>query len=46
LQGVRIDDNAVIGANAVVTRDVPADTVAVGIPARVIRAYNGGEEPQ
>jgi acetyltransferase-like isoleucine patch superfamily enzyme len=46
LQGVRIDDNAVIGANAVVTRDVPANTVAVGIPARVIRAYNGGEEPQ
>lgn len=37
LQGVRIGDNAVIGANAVVTRDVPANSVAVGIPARVIR---------
>ncbi len=37
LQGVRIGDNAVIGANAVVTRDVPAYSIAVGIPARVIR---------
>ena len=35
LQGVHIGDNAVIGANAVVTRDVPANTVATGIPARV-----------
>jgi acetyltransferase-like isoleucine patch superfamily enzyme len=46
LQGVRIGDNAVIGANAVVTRDVPANTVAVGIPARVIRAYSSEEETQ
>lgn len=37
LPGVCIGDNAVIGANAVVTRDVPANTVAGGIPARVIR---------
>jgi acetyltransferase-like isoleucine patch superfamily enzyme len=27
----------VIGANAVVTRDVPAGVVAVGVPARVVR---------
>jgi serine O-acetyltransferase len=32
--GVRIGDHAVIGANAVVTRDVPADSVARGNPAR------------
>lgn len=38
LQGVTIGDNAVVGAHAVVTRDVPANTVAVGIPARVARA--------
>lgn len=34
---VRIGDNAVIGANAVVMQDVPAGAVAVGIPAKIIR---------
>ncbi|MDN5900410.1 MAG: sugar O-acetyltransferase [Brachybacterium sp.] len=37
LPGVTIGDNAVIGASAVVTKDVPADVVAVGNPARVLR---------
>ncbi len=37
LKGVTIGDNAVVGANAVVTKDIPANAVAVGIPARVIR---------
>ncbi|HYU66336.1 MAG TPA: acyltransferase, partial [Jatrophihabitantaceae bacterium] len=36
VRGVRIGDGAVIGANAVVSRDVPAYGVAVGIPARVV----------
>ena len=36
--GVRIGRGAVIGANAVVLRDIPDYSVAVGIPARVIRA--------
>lgn len=35
--GVSIGENSVIGAGAVVTRDVPANSVAVGNPARVIR---------
>ena len=35
--GVEIGDRSVIGAGAVVTRDIPADSVAVGNPARVIR---------
>ncbi|SDL66688.1 maltose O-acetyltransferase [Glycomyces sambucus] len=35
--GVHIGDNTVVGAGAVVTRDLPANVVAVGNPARVIR---------
>ena len=35
--GVSIGDNSVIGAGAVVTRNVPANCVAVGNPARIIR---------
>jgi maltose O-acetyltransferase len=38
LKGVTIGDNAVIGALSLVTKDVPANTVAAGIPAKVIKA--------
>jgi acetyltransferase-like isoleucine patch superfamily enzyme len=38
LPGVTIGDGAVIGANAVVTRDIPVGAVAVGIPARVVKS--------
>jgi acetyltransferase-like isoleucine patch superfamily enzyme len=37
LPGVTIGDGSVIGAGSVVTRDIPARCVAVGIPARVVR---------
>jgi maltose O-acetyltransferase len=37
LPGVRIGLNAVVGAGAVVSQDVPANTVVAGNPARVIR---------
>ena len=35
--GVVIGEGAVVGANAVVTRDLPPYSVSVGVPARVIR---------
>jgi acetyltransferase-like isoleucine patch superfamily enzyme len=37
LRGVSIGDNAIVGASAVVTKDVPANAVVAGVPARVIR---------
>lgn len=37
LQGVTIGDNAVIAAGAVVTKDVPEDTIVGGVPAKEIR---------
>lgn len=37
LAGVTIGDNAVIGAGSVVTKDIPSDVVAVGVPCRVLR---------
>jgi len=41
LPGVTIGDGTVIGAGSVVTKDIPANCVAVGNPCRVIRKING-----
>ena len=38
--GVRIGRNAVVGAGSVVTRDVPAYSVVVGNPARIVKYYD------
>lgn len=40
LPGVTIGDNTVIGAGSVVTKDIPANVVAVGNPCRVLRPIN------
>jgi acetyltransferase-like isoleucine patch superfamily enzyme len=38
LDGVTLGRNVVVGAGAVVTSDLPDGSVAVGVPARVVRA--------
>ena len=37
LPGIRIGKNAIVGAAALVTKDVPANKVVMGVPARIIR---------
>lgn len=37
LAGVTIGDHAVIGAGSVVTKDIPANVIAVGVPCKVLR---------
>ncbi len=37
-KGVRIGDHCIIGTGAIVTQDIPAQSLAVGVPAKVIRS--------
>ena len=45
LKGVTIGDHAVIGAGSVVTKDIPENAIAVGVPAKVIR-YKTSRSPR
>jgi lipopolysaccharide O-acetyltransferase len=40
MPGVTLGDNCVVGANAVVTRSFPANTILAGVPARAIGVNN------
>ncbi len=42
LPGVEIGEGAIVGAGSVVTKDVPPGSVALGVPARVVRSTSGG----
>ena len=44
LPGVTIGDNTVVGAGSVVTKDLPANVVAVGNPARIIKKISSASE--
>lgn len=46
LPGVTIGDNSVIGAGSVVTKDIPANVVAVGNPCKVLREFSERDEKQ
>lgn len=40
MPGVKVGDNCIIGCGAIVTRDIPENSVAVGVPARVIESID------
>ena len=40
IEAVHIGDNSKIGAGSIVTKDIPSDSVAVGVPAHVIKKVN------
>ncbi len=44
LRGVRVGDNSIVGTNSVVTKDVPANAVVAGVPARIVRMRDAPED--
>lgn len=44
LPGVTIGDGAIVGANSVVTRDIPPNSISAGNPARVIRVFDASTQ--
>ena len=41
LKGVHIGKNSLIGAGSVVTKDIPSDVMAAGVPCQVIKQLKG-----
>ena len=39
LKGVTIGDNVIIGIGSIVTKDIPSNSVAVGVPAKIVGSY-------
>ena len=46
LQGVEIGERSVIGTGSVVIRSIPNNSVAVGVPARVMKTIDANSEPK
>jgi acetyltransferase-like isoleucine patch superfamily enzyme len=44
LRGAQVGDNAIIGTNSVVTKDVPANAVVAGVPVRILRMREAPRE--
>lgn len=44
MPGVTIGEMSIIGANSVVTKDIPSRSIAVGAPARVVKTWNKSEK--
>ena len=42
----KVGDNAVIGAGSVVTRDIPANVLACGVPCKVVKELNGASNEE
>jgi lipopolysaccharide O-acetyltransferase len=40
IQGVTIGDGVVIGAGSIVTKDIPSNSLAVGVPAKIIKKFS------
>jgi len=45
LAGVEIGDNSIIGSNAVVTKSIPPNSIAAGVPAKVIKTLQPPRQP-
>ncbi len=44
LRGVSVGDNSIVGTNSVVTKDVPANAVVAGVPAKIVRMRDAPEQ--
>jgi len=44
LRGVRVGDNSILGTSSVITKDVPANAVVAGVPAKLLRMRDAPRE--